>query len=67
MALFALAELASGWFAGTAGGDQFAALFGSFSIGLLGYVAVLAQIGLIAFVTAATSRHTVNRTIATVH
>jgi cell division transport system permease protein len=65
--LFALAELTSGWFVGTAGGDQFAALFGTSSIGVLGYLAVLAQIGLIAFVTAATSRHTVNRTIETIH
>jgi cell division transport system permease protein len=65
--LFALAELASGWFAGTAGGDQFAALFGGFSIGALGYVAVLVQVGLIAGVTAWTSRRTVNRTIETMH
>ena len=65
--LFALAEIASAWFAGTSGGEQFAALFGSFSIGLLGYVAVLAQIGLIAFVTAATSRRTVNRTITMIY
>ena len=67
LALFALAELASGSFAGTAEGDQFAALFGSFSIGVLGYAAVLAQVALIAFVTAATSRRTVNRTIETIH
>ena len=33
--------LMSRWFAGTAGGDQTSALFGSFSIGLSGYVAVL--------------------------
>jgi len=66
IALFALAELASGRLVG-AGGEQFAALFGSFSIGPLGYVAVLAQVGLIAFVTAATSRHTVNQTIETIH
>ena len=66
-ALFALAEFASGRFVGSAGGDQFAALFGSFSIGVLGYVAVLAPVGLIAFVTVATSRRTVNRTIATAH
>ena len=66
-ALFALAEFASGRFVGSAGGDQFAALFGSFSIGVLGYVAALAPVGLIAFVTAATSRRTVNRTIATAH
>ena len=49
-----------------AGGDQIAALFGSLSIGMLGYVAVLAQVVLIAGVTAATSRHTVNRTIETI-
>ncbi len=65
--LFALAEFAGGRLAGTAGGDQLAALFGSFSIGVLGYGAVLVQVGLIAFVTAATSRRTVNRTIETMH
>jgi cell division transport system permease protein len=62
-----LIELASGSFVGAAGGDQLAALFGVSSIGVLGYLAVLAQVGLIALVTAATSRHTVNRTIATIH
>ena len=67
IAMFALAEFSSGWLVGTAGGDQFAALFGSSSIGALGYLAVLAQVGLIAFITAATSRHTVNRTIETIH
>jgi cell division transport system permease protein len=61
--LFALAGAISGWFAGTAGGDQTAALFGSFSIGVAGYFAVLGQVVLIALVTAATSRHTVNRTL----
>ena len=67
MALFALAGLASRSFVGTAGGDQFAALFGVSSIGVLGYLAVVAQVGLIALVTAATSRHTVKRTIETIH
>jgi len=66
VALFAFAELASGWFAGPAGGDQLAALFGSFSIGALGYVSVPVLVGLIAIITAATSRRTVNRTIAMV-
>jgi cell division transport system permease protein len=61
--LFALAGLVSRWFAGTAGGDQTSALFGSFSIGLAGYVAVLCQVALIAVVTALTSRHTVNSTL----
>jgi cell division transport system permease protein len=67
IALFALAEIAGGRLAGTAEGDQFAALFGSSSIGALGYLAVLAQVGLIAFITAAASRYTVQRTIETIH
>jgi cell division transport system permease protein len=63
---FAFAGVLGGWSRGTAGGDQFAALFGTFSIGIWGYVAVLAQIVLIAGVTALTSRRTVNRTLASV-
>jgi cell division transport system permease protein len=65
--LFALAEFAGSRLSGTAGGEQFAALFGSFSIGALGYLAVLVQVGLIAVITAATSRRIVNRTIETIH
>jgi cell division transport system permease protein len=65
LALFALADLANGWLA-SAGGDQVATLFGNFSIGVLGYIAVLAQVGLIAYVTATTSRRIVTRTIARV-
>ena len=61
--LFVLAGMVSRWFAGSAGGEQTAALFGSFSIGLSGYVAVLALVVLIAVVTAVTSRHTVNQTL----
>jgi cell division transport system permease protein len=61
--LFALAGGMSRWFAGTAGGDQTAAMFGSFSIGMAGYVAMLGQVVLIAAVTAMTSRQTVNRTL----
>jgi cell division transport system permease protein len=64
--LFALADLANGWFLSSPGGARLAALFGSFSIGPAGYAAVLAQIVLTALVTAATSRHTVNRTLETV-
>lgn len=67
LALFALVHYASGWLTGTAEGDQFAALFGTFSIGMLGYAAVLAQVGLIALVAAAASRRTVNRTISAMH
>ena len=65
--LFALAELADRWFRGSAAGQQFAALFGSFSIGWQGYAAVVAQVVLIAGVTALTSRMTVNRMLATIH
>ena len=61
--LFALANVISRFWAGSAGADQTAALFGSFSIGIFGYVAVLGQVVLIAAVTAITSRHTVNRTL----
>ena len=61
--LFALAGVISGWFAGSAGAEQTAALFGSFAIGIGGYFAVLGQVILIAVVTALTSRHTVNRTL----
>jgi cell division transport system permease protein len=62
-ALFVFASFLSRWFAGTPSGDQTAALFGSFSIGIGGYLAVLLQIALIAGVTAFTSRYTVNRTL----
>jgi len=63
--LFGLMELLNGRFLGTAAGDQFSALFGTFSIGIFGYIAVLLQIMLIAFVTALASRRTVNRTLET--
>jgi cell division transport system permease protein len=61
--LFLLAELLGRWFGGSAASEQTAALFGSFSIGLPGYAAVLGVIVVIALVTAFTSRHTVNRTL----
>jgi cell division transport system permease protein len=64
--LFALASIVNGWFAGTASGDQAAALFGSFSVGIVGYAIVAGQVVLIAVVTALTSRHTVNRTLETI-
>ncbi len=64
--LFALAGVTSRWFAGTAGGDQTSALFGSFSIGLAGYFALLGQVALVGLVTALTSRHTVNNTLETI-
>jgi cell division transport system permease protein len=61
--LFGLAELLGRWFGGSAAGEQTSALFGTFSIGLAGYGAVVAVIVVIALVTAFTSRHTVNRTL----
>jgi cell division transport system permease protein len=61
--LFGFAEAMSAWLAGTPGGDEAAALFGSFSIGVSGYLAILAQIVLIALVTAWASRQTVKRTL----
>lgn len=61
--LFLLAGFISRWFAGTAAGDQTSVFFGSFSIGLAGYVFVLVQVALIAAVTALTSRQTVNNTL----
>jgi cell division transport system permease protein len=64
--LFAAAATISRWFVGSPGGDQASALFGSFSIGLAGYAAVLGQVALIAAVTAFTSRHTVNSTLETI-
>jgi cell division transport system permease protein len=63
VALFALAAGLSRWFGSTAGGEQTTALFGSFAIGIGGYVALLLQVFLIAGVTAFTSRHTVNSTL----
>ena len=41
-------------------------LFGNFSLGLAGYLAILGQIVLIAVVTAVASRRTVDRTLETV-
>lgn len=64
--LFVLADLLSGRFHGAGDGSQLVALFGSLSVGLWGYVAVVAQVLLIAVVTAATSRYTVNRTIESI-
>jgi cell division transport system permease protein len=66
MALFALAGLIGGLNFGTAGGEQLAALFGSFALGLSGYLAILGLIVLIAAVTAVASRRTVDRTLETV-
>jgi cell division transport system permease protein len=64
--LFGVVEAANAWLGGTPGGDQIAALFGNVTIGVLGYVAILLQIVLMALVTALASRRTVNRTLETI-
>ncbi len=66
LVLFALAELVSRWLPGTAAANQFAALFGTFSVGIAGYIAVVVQVLVIAVVTALAARVTVNRTLATI-
>jgi cell division transport system permease protein len=60
---FLISGSGSALFAGTAWADQFEALFGTFSIGLTGYIAIFAQIALIALIAAITSRRTVYRTL----
>ena len=49
--------------ASIAAGDQFGALFGTFSIGIGGYIVLLMQAVLIAVVTAVSSRYAVNQTL----
>jgi cell division transport system permease protein len=66
VALVALAEFVGRWTA-TPAGDGALALFGSFSIGWTGYLAMLLQVILVAGVTTLTARVTVNRTLATIH
>ena len=66
MVLFAVAGFAGSSVVGTVAGDQFTSLFGAFTIGWEGYATLVAQIVLIAIVTAAASRHTVNQTLESV-
>jgi cell division transport system permease protein len=61
--LFLLLGSGASWLSGSAWADQFEALFGSFSIGWNGYIAILAQIALTAVIAALTSRHTVYQTL----
>jgi cell division transport system permease protein len=63
---FALIAPVEAMIRGTAGAEQFAALFGSITMGTTGYLVVLLQIALIAAVASETSRHTVNRVIASI-
>ncbi len=61
--LFGVLQAMNAWLTGTAGGDEFEALFGSISIGMSGYLAILGLIVLMALVTAWASRYTVRRTL----
>jgi cell division transport system permease protein len=61
--LFGMTEAVNAWLTGTPGGDEVAGLFGNFSIGVSGYLAIVLQIAFMALVTAFASRHTVNRTL----
>jgi cell division transport system permease protein len=64
--LFGAVEAANTWLAGTAAGDEVTALFGRLSIGVSGYLAIMAQIVLMAVVTALASRRIVNHTLVTI-
>jgi cell division transport system permease protein len=64
--VFALAAFGSRSLQGTPEGAQLTALFGTFAVGPAGYAAVIVQIGLIALVTAVTSRYTVHRMLENV-
>jgi len=66
MLLFLAAGFLGDRFTGTAGEDQVAALFGSFSIGIAGYGAIVGLVVLIAVVTAGASRLTVYRTLGSI-
>jgi cell division transport system permease protein len=64
--LFALAGLAGRSLGGVPEVAGLAATFGTLSVGIAGYAAVLAQIALTALVTALTSRYAVNRMLETI-
>jgi cell division transport system permease protein len=63
---FIIAGVIGDFFLGSATADQVSALFGSFSIGRLGYALVIAQIILVAAVTTWTSRRVVTQTLEAV-
>jgi cell division transport system permease protein len=66
MLLFTLAGFLADWFKASPAEEQLAALFGGFGLGPTGYGAIAGLIALIAVVTAATSRLTVHRTLASI-
>lgn len=59
----ALAARVSDLFVGTAGEAEAAAMFGSFSMGFMGYFVVTAEVALIAAITALTARQVVIHTL----
>ncbi|MGC1778794.1 MAG: ABC transporter permease [Xanthobacteraceae bacterium] len=61
--LFGILGAIDAWLSGTAGGQEAAVLFGSFSVGPAGFVTILILIVLMAGVTALTSRRIVNQTL----
>lgn len=66
MLVFGAAGIAAKMGAGSASGEQLATLFGSFSLGWEGYLAIFGQVVLVALVSAVASRRTVDRTLDTV-
>ena len=63
MLTFGFSESIAGWFSGTAVGDQFVALLGTFSLRPSGYLVLAAQAALIAAITAWASRRTLFATL----
>ena len=63
MLMFGFSESIASWFSGTAVGDQFAALLGTFSLRPSGYLILAAQALVIAAITAAASRRTLFATL----
>ena len=64
MLMFGFSESMAGWFSGTPVGDQFAALLGTFSLRLTGYLALAGQALAIAGITAWASRRTLFKTLS---
>jgi cell division transport system permease protein len=64
--LFALIAPIEAMIRGNAGADQFAALFGSITLGFSGYLVIIVQIVVIAAVASEASRRTVKQTIAAI-
>lgn len=63
MLTFGFSESIASWFSGTAVGDQFAALLGTFALPASGYLMLGAQAAMIAVVTAWASRRTLFATL----